>query len=60
MKLERLPLQAVEFQLCQPFHHVAVAAVFLDQLVDVIAALAVAFGALDAELLEFYQTVTIV
>jgi hypothetical protein len=32
----------------------------LDQLVNMIAAPAVALGAFDAELLEFYQTVTIV
>jgi hypothetical protein len=51
MMLERRPLQAVEFQLRQPFHHVALAAVSLDQLVEVIAALA-ALGAFDAEQVE--------
>jgi hypothetical protein len=47
-------LRAVSVEHFPPFHHVAVAAVFLDQLVDVIAALAVALGAFDAGLLEFY------
>ena len=35
-----------------PRWHVAIAAVFLDKLVDVIAALAVALGAFDAEHVE--------
>jgi hypothetical protein len=43
---------AVGVQHLAPFHHVALAAVFLDELVDVIAALAVALGALDAENVE--------
>jgi hypothetical protein len=45
-------LRAVGVEHFPPFHHVAVAAVFLDQLGDVIAALAVALGAFDAEHVE--------
>jgi hypothetical protein len=52
-----ITLRAVGVKHLAPFHHVAHAAVLLDQLVDVIAALAVALGALDAGV---YQTVTIV
>ena len=53
-------LRAISVEHFPPFHYVALAPIFLDQLVDVIAALAVALGAFDAGLLEFYQTVTIV
>jgi hypothetical protein len=48
----RVALQAISVEHFPPFHQVAIAAVFLDQLVDVIAALAVALGALDAEHVE--------
>jgi hypothetical protein len=41
-----------------PFHHVAIATVFLDQPLDVIAALAVALGAFDAEHVELAFDVT--
>jgi hypothetical protein len=48
-----IALRAVSVEHFPPFHHVAVAAVFLDQLVGVIAALPVALvGALDAEHVE--------
>jgi hypothetical protein len=40
---------AVAVELLPPFHHVAFAAVFLDQPVNVIHASAAAFGALDTE-----------
>jgi hypothetical protein len=56
----RIPPGTVGVQHLAPFHQVALAAVPLDQPVNVIAALAVALGAFDAGLLEFYQTVTIV
>jgi hypothetical protein len=41
-----------------PFHHVAFAAVFLDQPVKVIHASAAAFGALDTEHVELALDVT--
>jgi hypothetical protein len=40
---------AITVELLPPFHHVAFAAVFLDQPVNVIHASAAAFGALDTE-----------
>jgi hypothetical protein len=46
-----IALRAVSVQHFPPFHQVALAPVLLDQL-DVIAALAVALGALDAENVE--------
>src|SRR5438046_9418616 len=42
----------VAVELLLPFHHVGLAAVFLDQLCDVIAALARALGAFDAKHVE--------
>jgi hypothetical protein len=44
-----IPLRTVGVEHLAPIHHVALAAVLLDQLVDVIAVLAVALGAFDAE-----------
>jgi hypothetical protein len=44
---------AVAVKLFLPFHHVCLAAVFLDELADAVAALASAFGAFDAEHVEF-------
>jgi hypothetical protein len=49
---------AVAVELFFPFHHVCLAAVFLDELADVVAALASAFGAFDAEHVEFSFDVT--
>ena len=46
--LERVPLGAVAVELLLPFHHVGVAPVFLDQLADAVAALALAARAFDA------------
>jgi hypothetical protein len=45
-------LRAISVEHFPPFHHVAIAAVFLDHPLDVIAALAVALGAFDAEHVE--------
>src|SRR5262245_45996073 len=45
-------LRAVAVKLLLPFHHVCLAAVFLDQLVNVIGPLASAFRTLDAEHVE--------
>jgi hypothetical protein len=45
-------LRTIAVELLLPFHHVAFATVFLDQLVNVIAALAVALGAFDPEHVE--------
>jgi hypothetical protein len=47
-----IALRAVSVEHFPPFHHVAVAVISLDQLVDVIAALAVALGAFDAKHVE--------
>ena len=48
-QLGRVAFRAISVEHFPPFHHVALAAAFLDQLVDVIAALAVALVAFDAE-----------
>jgi len=48
-------LRAVSVEHFPPFHHVALAPIFLDQLVDVIAALSVALGTFDAGLLEIIR-----
>src|SRR5262245_13399017 len=45
-------LGAVTIELLFPFHHVCLAAVFLDQSADAIAAFAGAFGAFDAKHVE--------
>jgi hypothetical protein len=49
---------AVAVKLFLPFHHVCLAAVFLDEPADAVAALASAFGAFDAEHVEFSFNVT--
>jgi hypothetical protein len=49
---------AVAVELFLPFHHVCLAAVFLDEPADAVAALASAFGAFDAEHVEFSFDVT--
>jgi hypothetical protein len=48
----RVTPRTVAVELFLPFHHVALAAVFRDQLMDVIAALAGALGAFDAKHVE--------
>jgi hypothetical protein len=47
-----IALRAVSVEHFPPFHDVTVAAVLLDQLVDVIAAFAVALGAFDTKHVE--------
>jgi hypothetical protein len=47
-----IALRAISVEHFPPCHHVAVAPISLDQLVNVVAALAVAFGAFDAEHVE--------
>jgi hypothetical protein len=49
---------AIIVELLPPFHHVAFAAVFLDQPVKVIHAPAAAFGTLDTEHVELALDVT--
>jgi hypothetical protein len=56
--LGRVALRAISVEHFPPFHQVAHAAVLLDQLVDVIAALAVALGAFDAKHVELVLDVT--
>jgi hypothetical protein len=48
----RIPPGTVSVQHLAPHHQVSLATVLLDQLVDVVAALAVALGALDEEHVE--------
>jgi hypothetical protein len=47
-----IALRAVSVEHLAPFRHVAIAAVFLDQLADEVEALSVALGAFDAEHFE--------
>jgi hypothetical protein len=54
----RTPLRAVTVKLVPPFHHVAAAPVFLDQLVDMIAALPAAPRTLNAQHVELALDVT--
>jgi len=54
----RIALGAVAVKLFLPFHHVCLAAVFLDQPGDAVAAFAGALGAFDAEHVEFSFDVT--
>jgi hypothetical protein len=49
----RVAARSVAVELFLPFHHIAAAAVFRDELVYLIAALARAFGAFDAQHVEF-------
>ena len=49
---------AIAIKLFLPFHHVCLAAVFLDEPADAVAALASAFSAFDAEHVEFSCDVT--
>jgi hypothetical protein len=49
---------AVAVKLFLPFHHICLASVFLDEPADAVAALASAFGAFDAEHVEFSFDVT--
>ena len=49
----RVTARAVAVELFPPFHHIAVTAVFRDQLAHLIAALAPAFPAFDAQHIEF-------
>ena len=58
MELVCIPLGAIAVELLLPFHHVGFAAVFLDQPGDAVTALARAFGAFDAEHVEFSFDVT--
>jgi hypothetical protein len=50
--------RAIAIKLLFPFHHVCLAAVFLDELADAITALARAPGAFDAQHLELALDVT--
>ena len=52
MHAMRVAARTVAVELLLPFHHIAVAAVLRDQLVHLIAALACAFGAFDAQHIE--------
>ena len=49
----RVAAGTVAVELFPPFHHIAVTAVFRDQLAHLIAALAPAFPAFDAQHIEF-------
>src|SRR5262249_21136883 len=49
----RVAARTVAVELFPPFHHIAVTAVFRDQLAHLIAALAPAFPAFDAQHIEF-------
>ena len=52
MQAECIAPRAVAVKLFLPFHHVCLAAVFLDEPADAIATFAGAFGAFDAEHVE--------
>src|SRR5260221_6656310 len=52
------PLGTIAVELLFPFHHVALAPVFFDQLVDMVAALAAALRAFDAQHVELTLDVT--
>ena len=53
MHLRRVPFGAVAIELFPPFHHVAIAAIFLDQPGDnLLSALALALRTLDAQHVE--------
>jgi hypothetical protein len=52
VQAECIASRAVAVKLFLPFHHVCLAAVFLDEPADAIAAFAGAFGAFDAEHVE--------
>ncbi len=54
----RITPRAVAVELFLPFHHVCLAAVFVDEPADAVAALAGAFGAFDAEHVELSFDVT--
>ena len=58
MQLRRVALRTITIELVLPFHHVGLATVFLDQLVEVIAALAGAPRTLDAQLVELVLDIT--
>ena len=58
MQAVRIPLGAVAVQLFLPLHHVRLAAVFLDEPADAVAAFAGALGAFDAEHVEFSFDIT--
>jgi len=53
-----IALGAVAIKLFLPFHHVCLAAIFLDEPANAVAAFASAFGAFDAEHVEFSFDVT--
>ena len=53
-----IALRAFAVELFLPFHHVCLAAVFLDEPADAIATFAGALGAFDAEHVEFSFDVT--
>jgi hypothetical protein len=52
MQLRRVPLRTITVELVAPFHHVAVAPIFLDQLADLIATFSAAPRALDTQHIE--------
>ena len=58
MYATRVAARTVAVELLPPFHHIAFAAVFGDELVHLIAALAGAFGAFDAQRVEFAVDIT--
>src|SRR5438046_1314948 len=53
-----IALRAFAVELFLPFHHVCLASIFLDEPADAVAAFAGAFGAFDAEHVEFSFDVT--
>src|SRR5262249_4555789 len=54
----RVAARTLAVELLPPFHHIAFAAVFGDELLHLIAALAAAFGAFDAQRGEFAGDIT--
>jgi hypothetical protein len=58
VQAECIAPRAVPVKLFLPFHHVCLAAVFLDEPADAIAAFAGALGAFDAEYVELALDVT--
>jgi hypothetical protein len=53
-----IALGAVAVELFLPFHHVCLVSVFFDEPADAVAALTGAFGAFDAQHVEFFFDVT--
>jgi hypothetical protein len=58
MHLRRVPPRAVAIEVVAPFHHLAIAPVFLDQPADAVAALTLALRALNTQHVELALDVT--